>query len=85
MAAAQVLRQPNISYHLSFEQYQVRSQYRQRTEDLPSTLPTGFPQQLSSPLVWEGKQVEARSEWIVELNEAQLDEIDQALQDFKGM
>ena len=85
MAAAQVLRQPDIAYHPNFDRYQVRSQHRQKTEDLPTTLPNGFPQQLSSPLAWEGKEVENSDDWIVELTEAQLDEIDQALNHFKCM
>jgi hypothetical protein len=85
MAAAQVLRQPDIAYHPNFDRYQVRSQHRQETEKLPTALPGGFPQQLSSPLVWEGKDVENSNGWIFELNEAQLDEIDQALNHFKCM
>lgn len=83
MATAQVLRQPDISYHPNFESYQARSQERQRAEQLPTSLPDGFPKQLSSPLVWEGKDVESRSDWIFELNEGQLDEIHEALQKFK--
>jgi hypothetical protein len=83
MAAAQVLRQPDITYHPNFDQYKARSQRRQKAEQLPTSLPDGFPQQLSSSLVWEGKDVEGRSDWTFELNESQLDEIDQALQKFK--
>ena len=83
MAAAQVLRQPDIQYHPNFEQYQARSQERRRAPELPTAVPSGFPEQLLSPLAWEGKDVEQRSDWIVELNEAQLDEIDQALKAFK--
>lgn len=85
MAAAQILRQPDIAYHPNFDSYQVRSQHRQKTEKLPTTVPSGFPQQLSSPLVWEGKEVETSNDWIVVLTEAQLDEIDQALNHFKCM
>ena len=83
MATAQVLRQPEIAYHPDFDRYQVRSQHRQETEKLPTTLPSGFPKLLSSPLVWDGKDVESSNDWIVELSEAQLDEIDQALSHFK--
>jgi hypothetical protein len=83
MACAQVLRQPNITYHPNFDQYKARSQRRQKAEQLPTSLPGGFPKQLSSPLVWEGKDVEGTSDWIFELNESQLDEIHQALQKFK--
>lgn len=86
MAAAQVLRptQPDIQYHPDYEKYQARSQRRKDTEDLSKILPDGFPQQLSSTLVWEGKDVEQRDDWILRLNEAQLDELDQALKSFKG-
>lgn len=83
MAATQVLRQPDITYHPNFEQHKARSEERQRAEQLPSSLPDDFPKHISSPLVWEGKYVEGRSDWIFKLNESQLDEIDQALQKFK--
>ena len=83
MAAAQVLRQPDITYHPNFEQYKARSQQRQKVEQLPTSLPDGFHKQLFSPLVWEGKDVEGRTDWIFELNESQLDEIHEALQKFK--
>ena len=83
MAAAQVLRQPDITYHPNFEQYKARSHQRQKAGQLPTSLPDGFPKQLFSPLVWEGKDVEGRTYWIFELNESQLDEIHEALQKFK--
>jgi hypothetical protein len=83
MAAAEVLRQPDISYHPNFASYQLRSQNRKDTEKLPTTIPTGFPQHLSSTLVWDGKKVEATSDWIIELSKARLDEIDRALKHFK--
>lgn len=83
MAAAQVLRQPDITYHPNFEQYKARSHQRQKAGQLPTSLPDGFPKQLFSPLVWEGKDVEGRTDWIFELNESQLDEIHEALQEFK--
>jgi hypothetical protein len=83
MAAAQVLRQPDITYHPNFEQYKARSHQRQKAGQLPTSLPDGFPKQLFSPLVWEGKDVEGRTDWIFELNESQLNEIHEALQKFK--
>jgi hypothetical protein len=83
MAAAQVLRQADITYHPNFEQYKARSHQRQKAGQLPTSLPDGFPKQLFSPLVWEGKDVEGRTDWIFELNESQLDEIHEALQKFK--
>lgn len=83
MAAAGVLRQPDIAYAPDFNQYQARSKKRQTVENLPTTLPPGFPEKLDSSLVWEGKDVEQREDWIVKLGDNQLDEIDQALRHFK--
>lgn len=87
MSAVQTITkpvQPEIQYHPNFEQYQARTRLRKETESLPTSLPAGFPQKLVSPLVWEGKDVENRSDWIYQLSDAQLDEIDAALKSFKG-
>ncbi|KAJ5578206.1 uncharacterized protein N7459_007170 [Penicillium hispanicum] len=77
--------QPDIEYHPNYAKYQDRSRRRKATETLQTSVPTGFPQQLVSPLVWEGKDVEKRSDWIYQLNNAQLDEIDAALKSFKAL
>ncbi|KAJ5937919.1 hypothetical protein N7454_004261 [Penicillium verhagenii] len=77
--------QPDIQYHPDWEKYQARSRYRKETESLATSLPAGFPQELISPLVWEGKDVEKRSDWIYNLTDAQLDEIDTALKSFKAL
>ena len=77
--------QPKIQYHPNLEQYQARTRLRKETESLQTSLPTGFPQKLISPLVWEGKEIEKQSDWIYQLTNAQLDEIDAALKSFKGM
>lgn len=76
--------QPDIQYHPDFVKYQDRTRRRKETESLQTTLPAGFPAQLISPLVWEGKEIENRSDWIYTLNDTQLDEIDAALKSFKG-
>lgn len=76
--------QPDIQYHPDFAKYQDRTRRRKETETLETTLPAGFPSQLESSLVWEGKDVEKRSDWVYELSGAQLDEIDAALKSFKG-
>ena len=76
--------QPDIQYHPNWEQYQARTRRRKETELLQTSLPAGFPQKLISPLVWEGKEVEKQSDWIYQLSDAQLDEIDAALKSFKG-
>lgn len=85
MAVVAEYTQPDIQYHPDYEKYQARIQRRKATEVLPKTVPTGFPEQLSSPLVWEGKDIEIRDDWIHTLNDAQLDEIDAALKSFKGV
>lgn len=77
--------QPDIEYHPHYAKYQARSRRRKETEKLQTNLPAGFPQQLVSPLVWEGKDIEKRSDWLYHLSDAQLDEIDSALNHFKGM
>lgn len=77
--------QPDIQYHPEYEKYKARSIRRKETETLPTTLPDGFPQKLDSPLVWEGKDVEKRDDWLYHLSDAELDEIDAALQHFKCM
>ncbi|OQD78288.1 hypothetical protein PENDEC_c001G05366 [Penicillium decumbens] len=77
--------QPDIQYHPDFAKYQYRTRYRKETESLQTTLPAGFPSQLISPLVWEGKDVEKRSDWAYKLNDTQLDEIDVALKSFKAL
>ena len=71
--------QPDIQYHPDYAKYTARTQHRIATETLPTTLPLGFPSHLDSPLVWEGSEIEQRDDWIYRLNDAQLDEIDQAL------
>jgi hypothetical protein len=87
MASAQVLTptQPDIQYHPDYNSYQARSRRRKETEQLPTTLPDGFPSALASTLVWEGKDIEQREDWILKLTEEQLDELDQALHNFKGI
>lgn len=76
--------QPDIQYHPDWLKYQARSQRRKETESLQTSLPAGFPERLISPLVWEGKEIEKRSDWVYQLTDAQLDEIDSALKSFKG-
>lgn len=87
MAAVQsipVPAQPDIQYHPDFDKYKERTHRRKETETLQDSVPVGFPQKLTSPLVWEGKDIEKRDDWIYHLSDAQLDEIDKGLQSFKG-
>ncbi|KAJ6109402.1 hypothetical protein N7486_001637 [Penicillium sp. IBT 16267x] len=79
------LSQPDIQYHPDWVKYQARSRQRKETESLQTSLPEGFPQRLVSPLVWEGKDIEKRNDWIYQLSDVQLDEIDAALKSFKAV
>ncbi|KAF7528501.1 hypothetical protein PCG10_000345 [Penicillium crustosum] len=86
MSAVQTITvpaQPDIQYHPEYEKYKERTRRRKETETLQTTLPAGFPQKLVSPLVWEGKDVEKRDDWVYQLSDNQLDEIDAALKSFK--
>ncbi|KXG49015.1 Taurine catabolism dioxygenase TauD/TfdA [Penicillium griseofulvum] len=88
MSAVQTITvptQPDIQYHPDYEKYKERTRRRKETETLQSTVPSGFPQKLISPLVWEGKEVEKRDDWIYQLYDDQLDELDAALKSFKSL
>ncbi|KAJ5135317.1 uncharacterized protein N7515_004595 [Penicillium bovifimosum] len=88
MSAVQTITvptQPDIQYHPEYEKYRERTRRRKETETLQSSLPTGFPQELVSPLVWEGKDIEKQDDWIYQLSHTQLDEIDAALKSFKAL
>jgi hypothetical protein len=78
--------QPDIQYHPDEAKWKTRTA-RRLAEDptLPTQpLPEGFPEKLVSPLVWEGKDWQDESQWVYNLSQEQLDEIDHALHHFKG-
>ncbi|KAJ5561571.1 hypothetical protein N7461_000332 [Penicillium sp. DV-2018c] len=88
MSAVQTITistQPDIQYHPDYEKYKERTRRRKETEILQSSLPAGFPQKLESPLVWEGKDIEKQDDWVYQLSNTQLDEIDAALKSFKAL
>lgn len=84
MAAVQVQRQPDIQYHPDYNKFLDRSKRRLERESLPKSLPSGLPQGLSSSFVWDGKDVQGRDDWVVELTDSHLGEVDRALSHFKG-
>ncbi|CAG8069265.1 unnamed protein product [Penicillium nalgiovense] len=88
MSAVQTITmpaQPDIQYHPEYEKYKERTRRRKETETLQSTLPENFPEKLVSPLVWEGKDVGKRADWVYQLSDDQLDELDAALKSFKAL
>ena len=79
MSAVQTITiptQPDIQYHPEYEKFKERTRHRKETETLQSTLPENFPEKLVSPLV--------RDDWVYQLSDDQLDELDAALKSFKG-
>ncbi|KAH7171721.1 hypothetical protein DER46DRAFT_592572 [Fusarium sp. MPI-SDFR-AT-0072] len=77
--------QPDIAYAPNYENFQARTTKRLKEGDLPTSVPDGFPKQLTGDLVWEGDSVGQTYDWTYKLSEDQLGEIDQALQHFKGL
>ncbi|PYH47303.1 TauD/TfdA family dioxygenase [Aspergillus saccharolyticus JOP 1030-1] len=78
-------QQPDIQYTPDVDKWRARAEHRLRSENLPGALPSGFPSKLDSDLVWEGKDIAERYNWTYVLTEADLEEIDAALQHFKAL
>ncbi|RDW76888.1 TauD/TfdA family dioxygenase [Aspergillus mulundensis] len=76
--------QPDIQYLPDPIKYAARTERRQK-EKLQTTLPEGFPRELQSDLAWDGKTVGEVYDWNYHLTQDDLEEVDQALQHFKGM
>ncbi|KAI1322384.1 TfdA family taurine catabolism dioxygenase TauD [Xylariaceae sp. FL0255] len=77
--------QPDISYPPDFDKWQARAARRKAAGDLPTSLPPGFPKELTGPMVWEGETVAETYDWTYVLNPAQLAEIDEAVAHFKSL
>ncbi|KAK2462467.1 hypothetical protein APHAL10511_005437 [Amanita phalloides] len=80
-------QQPDIEYRFDEDKYKARTARRlaEDPELLNSPLPEGFPQQVESSLVWEGKDFKDEKEWVYELNAEQLKEIDDAVKHFHSL
>lgn len=75
--------QPDIEYAPNYAKFQARSERRLQTETLQTSVPDGFPEQLSGDMVWEGDKLAETYDWTYVLSEEQLIEIDAALKHFK--
>ena len=75
--------QPDISYHPDWKKYQVRVAHRSQNDELPKTLPDGFPKELKGDLVWEGESLAQEYDWTYVFSADQLAEIDNAVTHFK--
>lgn len=87
MAAVQVQGppgQPDIGYTPDLDKYLARVKRRTTTEHLNKSLPSGFPARLESELVWDGQQIEKSYDWTYEVNAAELEDVENALEHFKS-
>ncbi|EXJ93768.1 hypothetical protein A1O1_02161 [Capronia coronata CBS 617.96] len=86
IATETVARQPDIDYKPDFEKYQTRTKLRLQTEPLiGKSLPSGFPQELISDLVWEGEGLEDKYDWTYVLTTEDIEELEEALTHFKSL
>jgi len=77
--------QPDITYAPDYDKYLARTQRRLKTENLPRHVPEGYPEKLFSDLVWEGKGLEEKYDWVYELNDCEVEEIEEALKHFRSL
>lgn len=79
--------QPDIEYHPDPPKYHARMELRLKDNpSLPKTpLPSVFPTKVEGPIVWEGKDWTDEKQWVYELSEAELKEINDAVEYFKGL
>lgn len=81
------LKQPDIEYHPDEAKYRARTAQRfAKNPDLANvSLPDGFPKEVKGPIVWEGKDWTSEEQWVYNLNDAELEEISNALTHFKSL
>ncbi|KAE9963103.1 hypothetical protein BLS_009689 [Venturia inaequalis] len=78
--------QPDIAYAPDFAKYQARTKKRLASENLhEQTLPAGFPTKLEGDFVWDGDSIQGTYEWVHELTDTEIAEIEDALQHFKSL
>ena len=75
-------KQPDITYLPDPISYAERSK-RILAKNPPQVLPPGFPDELVSELVWEGKDFK-EGEWIYHLTESDIEEVRSAVEQFKS-
>jgi hypothetical protein len=74
-----------LPYHPSLEAHLRRSQGFQIDKN-EKYLPDEYPEKIESPLVWRGDDIKSKSEqWILQLDEEEVGEINAALETFQGM
>jgi hypothetical protein len=77
--------QPDFTYLPSLKNYKNRTARRLAEEQLEKDLPEGFPEQLEGPKLWKGSDYEGKeSEWVYQLTEQELKEIDDSVHNFEA-
>lgn len=79
----EALAQPDITYAPDPETYQARVTRRTENEILAQGVPRGFPLVLDSDLVWDGETLKDKYNWVYQLGEEHLTEVNQALAHFE--
>ncbi|KAF9533569.1 hypothetical protein CPB83DRAFT_757892 [Crepidotus variabilis] len=76
---------PNLEYHPDYTNYILRRDQRLAEDPtLPQTaLPLGYPKKVGGPIVWEGSDWKNEAQWVYQLSEEELKEIDDGLHYFK--
>ncbi|KAJ3564870.1 hypothetical protein NP233_g8014 [Leucocoprinus birnbaumii] len=84
---ALVATQPDIDYHPDLAKYKARTARRleENPELLKMSLPLGFPAKVEGPIVWEGKDWTNEDQWVYQLSEEDLQEIEQGMKHFEGL
>ncbi|OCK91311.1 Clavaminate synthase-like protein [Cenococcum geophilum 1.58] len=76
--------QADIDWIPSFEKYQQRVTRRLKEATLEKQVPEGFPASVNYQMCWEGVNM-TPSEYVYILSDVEIDEIEHALQHFKGL
>ncbi|ORY61788.1 TfdA family taurine catabolism dioxygenase TauD [Pseudomassariella vexata] len=77
--------QPDIEYAPDYDKWQARAARRLAAGNLPTSVPDGFPEQLTGNMVWEGQTIAETYDWTYVLSDDQLAEIDRAVEHFKAL
>lgn len=76
--------QPDIAYAPDFAKYQARTKKQLASGNShEQSLPTGFPTKLEGDFVWDGDSIQKTYEWVHELTDVEIAEVEDALQHFK--
>jgi hypothetical protein len=83
---AEVQPGPDIEWNPSLETYLLRvRRLAKLRETLPTAVPAGFPNSISSPRVWTGSDFEDEKSYIIALSPDEVGEIEYALCYFKSL